>query len=66
MALVGNISTTDILLRGNREDVRRETLQAIREGIHVLAPSCGLAPATPLENVKEMILAAQNSGFMLK
>jgi [methyl-Co(III) methanol-specific corrinoid protein]:coenzyme M methyltransferase len=55
MALVGNISTTDTLLRGTKEDVKRETLKAIGEGVDVLASSCGFAPRTPIENVREMI-----------
>jgi [methyl-Co(III) methanol-specific corrinoid protein]:coenzyme M methyltransferase len=59
IALVGNISTTETLLTGTRQEVRNEALRAIRDGIHVLAPSCGFAPATPLENVKEMISAAK-------
>jgi len=60
IALVGNISTTETLLNGTKEEVRNESLQALRDGIHVLAPSCGFAPATPLENVKEMISTARN------
>jgi [methyl-Co(III) methanol-specific corrinoid protein]:coenzyme M methyltransferase len=61
MCLIGNISTTETLLKGSREDVRRECLDAIRNGIDVLAPSCGFAPYTPLENIREMIRTATGS-----
>ena len=55
MSLIGNISTQETLLHGNKDDVHRECLTAIHSGINVLAPSCGFAPHTPLGNIKEMI-----------
>jgi [methyl-Co(III) methanol-specific corrinoid protein]:coenzyme M methyltransferase len=61
IALVGNISTTETLLHGTKGDIRRESIQAIHDGVHVLASSCGLAPSTPLQNVKEMIAVARGS-----
>lgn len=61
MALIGNISTTETLLNRSKADVQRACLAAIRDGIDVLAPSCGFAPYTPLENIKEMIRTAKGS-----
>lgn len=61
MSLIGNISTQETLLHGNKDDVHRECLAAIRSGINVLAPSCGFAPHTPLENIKEMINTAKGT-----
>jgi len=59
MSLVGNISATDILVFGSKEEVRQETEKVIRDGIDVVAASCGFAPQTPLENLKEMIRTAR-------
>jgi [methyl-Co(III) methanol-specific corrinoid protein]:coenzyme M methyltransferase len=61
MSLIGNISTTDTLLKGSKAAVQRACLEAIRDGIDVLAPSCGFAPYTPLENIREMIRTAKGS-----
>lgn len=61
MSLIGNISTTETLLKGSEADVQRACLEAIHDGIDVLAPSCGFAPYTPLENIKEMIRTAKDS-----
>ena len=61
MALIGNISTTETLLNGSKADVQRACQEAIRDGIDVLAPSCGFAPYTPLENIREMIRTAKGS-----
>ncbi len=48
MSLVGNISTTN-LLDGSAEEVKRESIQAIRDGIDILAPSCGFPPGPLLK-----------------
>lgn len=61
MSLIGNISATETLLKGTAEVVRRECQEAIRDGIDVLAPSCGFAPYTPLENIREMTRVAKGS-----
>ena len=61
MALIGNISATETLLKGKAEVVRRECQEAIRDGIDVLAHSCGFAPYTPLENIREMMRVAKDS-----
>jgi len=63
LSLVGNISTTDTLLWGSKEDIKKDTLKAIQEGINVLAPACGFAPGTPLENIREMIRTVKSSSI---
>ena len=51
-ALVGNISSAKTLLMGSPADVEREARAAIEAGVDVLAPGCGIAPRTPLANIK--------------
>jgi [methyl-Co(III) methanol-specific corrinoid protein]:coenzyme M methyltransferase len=54
LALVGNVPP--ILLRfGSREAVRNAARRAIRDGIHFLAPGCGLHPLTPLQNIRALV-----------
>ncbi|MDD4497398.1 MAG: methylcobamide:CoM methyltransferase MtaA [Methanosarcinaceae archaeon] len=53
--LVGNISSPFTLLPGPEDKIRTESKQALEDGIDVLAPGCGIAPMTPLENIKAMV-----------
>jgi len=55
--LVGNISSPFTLLPGPVEKINTEARQALVDGIDVLAPGCGIAPMTPLENIKAMVAA---------
>jgi len=54
---VGNISSPFTLLPGPVDKIKAEARQALAEGVDVLAPGCGIAPMTPLENIKAMIAA---------
>ncbi|WMW21144.1 methylcobamide:CoM methyltransferase MtaA [Methanolobus mangrovi] len=54
-AIIGNISTADTLYRKTAEDVRKEALQCLDANIDILAPGCGMAPETPLENIRAMV-----------
>ena len=54
---VGNISSPFTLLPGPVEKIKAETKHALSEGVDVLAPGCGIAPMTPLENIKAMVAA---------
>jgi [methyl-Co(III) methanol-specific corrinoid protein]:coenzyme M methyltransferase len=54
---VGNISSPFTLLPGPVDKIKAEAKQALEEGIDVLAPGCGIAPMTPLENIKAMVAA---------
>ncbi|MDD3041657.1 MAG: methylcobamide:CoM methyltransferase MtaA [Methanosarcinaceae archaeon] len=56
-ALVGNISSPFTLLPGPEDKIKTESKQALEEGIDVLAPGCGIAPMTPLENIKALVAA---------
>jgi len=55
--LVGNISSPFTLLPGPVEKIKAESKQALADGVDVLAPGCGIAPMTPLANIKAMVEA---------
>jgi [methyl-Co(III) methanol-specific corrinoid protein]:coenzyme M methyltransferase len=54
---IGNISSPFTLLPGPVAKIKAEAKQALSEGVDVLAPGCGIAPMTPLENIKAMVAA---------
>jgi [methyl-Co(III) methanol-specific corrinoid protein]:coenzyme M methyltransferase len=55
--LIGNISPSDTLLAKGPEAVMIEATACLEDGIDILAPGCGLAPHTPLENIKALLKA---------
>ena len=57
--ITGNISTTVTLLLKGPGDVREECRAAIDAGVDILAPSCGVAPVTPNENIRALVEAAR-------
>ncbi len=59
MLLVGNIPTYDTLLFGTPERVREESLNALEDGVDILAPACGVPVQTPTENLKSMVRAVE-------
>ena len=60
--IVGNISTSQTLFTGSVEDVKNEVKKALEDGVDVLAPSCGIAPLSPIDNIKAMV-EARNEYF---
>lgn len=60
--IIGNISTTQTLFRGEEEVIKNEVKMVLEAGIDILAPSCGLAPRSPIKNIKTMI-DARNEFF---
>ncbi|RZN69453.1 MAG: methylcobamide--CoM methyltransferase, partial [Candidatus Methanolliviera hydrocarbonicum] len=59
LRIVGNISPIDTLLRGTPKDVREESIKALKCGVDLLAPGCGVAPETPTRNLRAMADAAR-------
>lgn len=59
MAIVGNVSPVTTLRKGTPEEVLRESLRCIEEGVDVLCPGCGFSPETPLENMRALAQAVQ-------
>ncbi|MDR6223373.1 methylcobamide:CoM methyltransferase MtaA [Methanococcoides alaskense] len=55
--LIGNVSPSSTLLSKSPEDVKKEAMQCIRDGVGILAPGCGIAPHTPLKNMKAFVAA---------
>jgi [methyl-Co(III) methanol-specific corrinoid protein]:coenzyme M methyltransferase len=56
---VGNVSSPFTLLPGPIDKIKAEAKQALADGVDVLAPGCGIAPMTPLENIKAMVAAKE-------
>lgn len=54
-ALIGNVNPVAVLQQGNPGTVEADCRRILAEGTDVLAPGCGLAPDTPLENIKAMV-----------
>lgn len=55
--IIGNISTTQTLFRSSPEQVKTEVKDVLEAGVDILAPSCGLAPRSPIANIKAMVEA---------
>lgn len=56
-ALLGNVNPVSVLLQGDAAAVEADCRRILAEGVDVLSPGCGLAPRTPLENIKAMVRA---------
>jgi uroporphyrinogen decarboxylase len=66
LAFMGNLHTTDVMLRGTPEVVRRESLKAIlaagEGGGFVLSTGDQCGRETPDENIREMVTTAKEFG----
>jgi uroporphyrinogen decarboxylase len=66
LALMGNLHTTQVMLFGKTEDVRREALKAIRaagkDGGFVLSTGDQCGRDTPFENIFELVKVAKEFG----
>lgn len=61
-ATIGNVSPTSTLLKKSPTDVEEEVRRCIEGGTDVVAPGCGFAPETPLENMKALAAATKKYG----
>lgn len=61
-ATIGNVSPTTTLLFGTPADVAAETRTCIEGGADVIAPGCGFALETPIENMKAMAMVTVKHG----
>jgi [methyl-Co(III) methanol-specific corrinoid protein]:coenzyme M methyltransferase len=59
IAIVGNLDT-GLLSHGTPQKVKEESINALKEGVDLLAPGCSLDPYTPAINVKAMVEAVQS------
>ncbi|MDD3043534.1 MAG: uroporphyrinogen decarboxylase family protein, partial [Methanosarcinaceae archaeon] len=53
--LIGNVSPSDTLLFGTPAEVIGEAKQCLSDGVDILAPGCGIAPRTPLANLRALV-----------
>lgn len=63
--IIGNISSTQTLLNKTTNEVKEEVKEILKHGTDILAPSCGIAPKTPLENIKAFV-EARNEYYLEK
>ena len=59
VALVGNVGSVRPLYQGKPEDVIRETRKSVDAGFNVISSGCGIASATPDENMAAMVKAVK-------
>ncbi|WP_406600977.1 methylcobamide:CoM methyltransferase MtaA [Methanolobus mangrovi] len=57
VCLIGNISPAATLLGKSPEHIKNEAKQCIMDGAGILAPGCGIAPRTPIENIRAFVAA---------
>ncbi|MHC1605669.1 MAG: uroporphyrinogen decarboxylase family protein, partial [Candidatus Methanofastidiosia archaeon] len=59
MSLLGGVSVIETMFQGTPADVKKEARVAMRDGINVLAPGCGLPSYTPIKNIVAMVEATK-------
>ena len=57
ICLIGNVSPSNEMLLQKPAVVKQAAKRCIEDGVRILAPGCGIAPWTPLENVKALVAA---------
>jgi [methyl-Co(III) methanol-specific corrinoid protein]:coenzyme M methyltransferase len=57
VCLIGNVSAADDLLLQSSDFVKASAKRCIEDGVNILAPGCGIAPYTPLGNIKAFVAA---------
>jgi [methyl-Co(III) methanol-specific corrinoid protein]:coenzyme M methyltransferase len=55
--VAGNVSTAKTIFTGKPDEVKREAKKALEAGTDLLAPACGIAPGSPLANIKALVEA---------
>ena len=54
VAVFGNVATATTLFMGSAEACYKESIASLENGAHFLTPGCGIAPGSPLENVRQL------------
>ncbi|WP_340818297.1 methylcobamide:CoM methyltransferase MtaA [Methanolobus sp. WCC4] len=62
ICLIGNVSPAATLLGKSTEHIKKEAKQCIGDGVGILSPGCGIAPRTPIDNIKAFV-AARNEFY---
>ncbi len=58
MPLIGGIDTTFLSL-SNPIEIKARCLEALRDGINILAPGCSIPANSPSKNLRAMVHAAE-------
>jgi [methyl-Co(III) methanol-specific corrinoid protein]:coenzyme M methyltransferase len=53
----GNVATATTLFNGTPEACYQEATQALENGTDFLCPGCGVAPLSPMQNLKQLRIA---------
>lgn len=56
-SLIGNLSSSKLMLTGTCEEIKIEAKKCLEEGIDILAPGCGVAPKTSIRNIRALVEA---------
>ena len=56
-SLIGNLSSSGVMLTGTCEEIKAEARKCLERGIDILAPGCGIAPKTPIKNLRALVEA---------
>jgi len=57
ICLIGNVSPSNEMLLQKPAVVKQAAKHCIEDGVRILAPGCGIAPWTPLDNLKALVAA---------
>jgi [methyl-Co(III) methanol-specific corrinoid protein]:coenzyme M methyltransferase len=60
--IFGNLDTYQILSLGSPEDVEKEVMRCLRDGVSAVWPGCDLWPEVPAENVRVMVETVKANG----
>ncbi len=60
VAMVGNVGSVRPLFQGTPEEVKTGALNSAKAGFNVISSGCGIAVATPDENMQAMVDAIKN------
>lgn len=57
----GNVATATTLFSGTAQESYDESRASLENGTHFLCPGCGVAPLSPMENLKQLRKARDNA-----
>ncbi len=60
--IFGNLDTYQILCLGSPEDVKKEVMRSLEDGVSALWPGCDLWPEIPAENMRVMVETVKANG----
>jgi [methyl-Co(III) methanol-specific corrinoid protein]:coenzyme M methyltransferase len=60
--IFGNLDTYQILCLGSPEDVKKEVMRSLEDGVSAVWPGCDLWPEIPAENMRTMVETVKANG----